>query len=1704
MVLNKVLVVLVYIVFVTSVNAKEAKADGNLNWWKNAVFYQIYPRSFKDSNNDGIGDLKGITSKLQHLKNAGVTAAWLSPIYQSPQVDQGYDISDYKKIDEDYGTIEDFDEMIKAAHELNIKIIMDFVPNHSSNLHEWFLKSENRTEGYEDYYVWKSGSPDKPPNNWLSVFSNSSWEYSTIRGEYYLHQFTKQQPDLNLRSQKLVAELMDVLQFWLDKDVDGFRMDAVPYLFEDDQFRDEPLSKTTNDSTTHTYLEHIYTTDLPETFDMIYLWREMLNNYTRDRGGDARIMMTEAYTNITNTMKYYGGNDKDGAHFTFNFQFISYLNKTSSANDIVFLINQWLEYMPTKYTANWVLGNHDNSRVATKFGPERVDGMNVLIAFLPGIMVTYNGEEIGQENGEVTYQEGKDPNACKAPPDQFESVSRDFERTPFQWDDSVNAGFNTGNTTWLPVSKKYNETNLKAQSISGVKSHFHLYQNILKLRQEEAFTNGNLTIKALSDNVIAYTRSLQDGTTYIIVINIADAKEEVDLSKFPGIKKNIRIVSSSSHSSKYDRVLPTKLFVIEPYEAIVGIALKDVQYGSSDWWKHAVFYQIYPRSFKDDTNDGIGDLKGITSKLDHLKNAGITAAWLSPIYESPQVDQGYDISNFTNIDKDYGTYQDFDNFVQKAHSLGIKIIMDFVPNHSSDKHIWFTKSEAREEGYEDFYVWKDGKNENPPNNWLSNFKYSAWAYSEKRNQYYLHQFAIQQPDLNYRNPLVVQEMKNVLKFWLDRGVDGFRMDAVPYIFEDDQFLDEPLSNLNVSKDDYKYLNHIYTSDHPQTFDMIYQWRQFLDDYTTEHGGDDRIIMTEAYTNITNTMKYYGNSSMNGAHFTFNFQLITKINAESNASDIVNAVQEWLTNIPAQYTSNWVLGNHDNHRVATRFGPQNVDGFNILTAFLPGILVTYNGEEIGQEDGEISWEEGKDPGACNGLKEDFNKSSRDFERTPFQWDDTVNAGFNIGNKTWLPVSQKYKETNLKAQSVPGIKSHFHLYQNILKLRQEEVFTKGDLIIKALSNNVVAYTRALQDGTMYIIVINISDEEEMVDLTTFSGINKNIRIVSSSSHSSKYDRVLSTKFFVLAPYEAVVGKVLKDVQMGSSDWWKHAVFYQIYPRSFKDDNNDGIGDLKGISSKLDHLKDVGVTAAWLSPIYESPQVDQGYDISNFTNLDKDYGTYQDFDNLVQKAHSLGIKIIMDFVPNHSSDKHIWFTKSEAREEGYEDFYVWKDGKNGNPPNNWLSNFKYSAWAYSEKRNQYYLHQFAIQQPDLNYRNPLVVQEMKNVLKFWLDRGVDGFRMDAVPYIFEDDQFLDEPLSNLNVSKDDYKYLNHIYTSDHPQTFDMIYEWRQFLDDYTTEHGGDDRVIMTEAYTNITNTMKYYGNNTMIGAHFTFNFQLITKINAASNAVDIVNAIQEWLTNIPAQYTSNWVLGNHDNHRVATRFGPQNVDGFNILTALLPGILVTYNGEEIGQEDGEVSWEEGKDPGACNGLKENFNQSSRDFERTPFQWDDTVNAGFNIGNKTWLPVSEKYKETNLKIQISKNNSHYNIYKQVVELRQEQVFKTGLTNVFSLTQNVVGVIRSNDTSAFLFLFNIGNAEENVNLANRNFNPYVEVILVSETSSRTLGNLLSTTNLTLQPHESIVAVNTTKTLNENTDNGGVCFFASIFLMVLPVFLLLN
>ncbi|XP_032584718.1 maltase 2 isoform X1 [Drosophila mojavensis] len=516
-----------------------SQTEDFIDWWQHAVFYQIYPRSFKDSNGDGIGDLQGIISKLPYLAETGITATWLSPIFQSPMVDFGYDISDYRAIQPEYGSMADFDQLVHKASSLGIKIILDFVPNHSSDQHEWFKKSVARDPVYENFYVWADGKKNEqgilqPPNNWLSVFYGSAWEWNEQRQQYYLHQFTKEQPDLNYRNPAVVQAMDEVLLFWLNKGVAGFRIDAVNHLYEREDLADEPLSGKTADPLSYEYTKHVHTKDLPEVLAMVQHWRQLLDDYSaKHPDGVTRIMMTEAYADLHVLMDYYETADGvRGSQMPFNFHFITDVDCDSDARDFVYNVEKWLIYMPRGHAANWVMGNHDNPRVASRFGSASVDAMNMLLLTLPGIAVTYNGEELGMEDyREISWEDTVDPPARNAGKKDYKKVSRDPERTPFQWSNASNAGFSTAAKTWLPVNPNYLGLNLAAQQ-EAARSHYKVYKALIELRKLPTLRRGRFSIEPLSRAVFALRRTLKDYETIVTIINVSAKEQLINLTDF--------------------------------------------------------------------------------------------------------------------------------------------------------------------------------------------------------------------------------------------------------------------------------------------------------------------------------------------------------------------------------------------------------------------------------------------------------------------------------------------------------------------------------------------------------------------------------------------------------------------------------------------------------------------------------------------------------------------------------------------------------------------------------------------------------------------------------------------------------------------------------------------------------------------------------------------------------------------------------------------------------------------------------------------------------------------------------------------------------------------------------------------------------------------------------------------------------------------
>ncbi|XP_070505141.1 alpha-glucosidase-like [Chironomus tepperi] len=525
--------------------------------------------------------------------------------------------------------------------------------------------------------------------------------------------------------------------------------------------------------------------------------------------------------------------------------------------------------------------------------------------------------------------------------------------------------------------------------------------------------------------------------------------------------------------------------------AIIGIHCDD----DKEWWRTATFYQIYPRSFMDTTDNGIGDIKGMISRLDHLKDAGFDTFWLSPIFKSPQKDTGYDVSDYYQIEPDYGTMEDFDNLVKRAKELGLRLMLDFIPNHTSDQHQWFINSKANVTEYRDYYVWHDGR-PNPqggqpllPNNWLSVFGGPAWTWVETRQQYYLHQFYPEQPDLNYRSAKVREEMSAMLKFYIDKGVSGYRLDAINHLYEDDQFRDEPHSpNLDREPTYYDDLQHIHTKDLNETFLFVYFWRDMIDKYRVEKNiTTDILVMTEAYASTYDTMRYYRSptdSAVRGAHMPFNFQLIFNFR---KSQDVRNGIFEWLNNMPEGETANWVAGSHDHSRTASRVAPEKIHMVNTVVLTLPGASITYYGEEIGMHDN-------------NDVP---NWDSRNKNRTPMQWNGGNGAGFTTkrANETWLPIHPNYHTINLQSQREQEV-STYKYFQTLTKLRKGRVIRDGSFDFKIINDDVFGFTREIENEEGYLILINTSGMEQHVNLSNFTTLNNDTLRVLTAAPNSRF--------------------------------------------------------------------------------------------------------------------------------------------------------------------------------------------------------------------------------------------------------------------------------------------------------------------------------------------------------------------------------------------------------------------------------------------------------------------------------------------------------------------------------------------------------------------------------------------------------------------------
>lgn len=506
------------------------------------------------------------------------------------------------------------------------------------------------------------------------------------------------------------------------------------------------------------------------------------------------------------------------------------------------------------------------------------------------------------------------------------------------------------------------------------------------------------------------------------------------------------------------------------------------------WWQGGVLYQIYPRSFQDSDGDGVGDLAGIARRLDYLEWLGVDALWLSPIYPSPMADFGYDVSDYCDVHPLFGTLEDFDRLLAEAHRRGLRFIMDFVPNHSSDQHPWFRESRAsRDSPKRDWYIWRDpAPDGGPPNNWLANFGGSAWTRDETTGQYYYHAFLPEQPDLNWRNPEVRAAMHDVLRFWLERGVDGFRVDVIWHLIKDDRFRDNP-PNPGYSEEQAPYhrVLPIYTTDRPEVHEVVAGLRAVLDEYR------ERLLIGEIYLPIERLVAYYGDE-LSGAHLPFNFQLI---DSPWTAEEVARIVDEYEQALPQGGWPNWVLGNHDKHRLGTRIGEEQLGVAAMLLLTLRGTPTLYYGEEIGMLDVPIPHARVQDPLEKNvpglGL-------GRDPSRTPMQWDASPQAGFSTG-EPWLPLAADCAARNVAAQRESG-NSLLALYRRLIRLRADDAaLLEGEYEPGGVQGRVFSYFRVLGDRRL-LVCLNFG-----ADAADFSAPRVDGRVILSTRLDRMHESV-----------------------------------------------------------------------------------------------------------------------------------------------------------------------------------------------------------------------------------------------------------------------------------------------------------------------------------------------------------------------------------------------------------------------------------------------------------------------------------------------------------------------------------------------------------------------------------------------------------------------
>eukprot|EP00057_Strongylocentrotus_purpuratus_P012676 XP_011667150.1 PREDICTED: neutral and basic amino acid transport protein rBAT [Strongylocentrotus purpuratus] len=581
-----------------------------LPWWQSAVVYQIFPRSFADSaadvdsiiGGDGVGDLQGIINKVDYLKNdLGINAVLLSSIYKSGGRDNGEDITDFTLVDDVLGSIDDFEELVQVLHDNDIKLILDFIPNHSSAHHEFFQKSRKVVAGtpdsdddlkYQEFYTW-TDAPE--PNNWISLYSGSAWNCDDVADKCFLHQYSEYQPDLDLANEEVRAHLSDALERWFTRGVDGFNIRGVRYFHEAPDFTDEPVNadyiSIGSNHSQYESLHHDYTAEYDGmSHSLLQTWRDGVF-YKFSTAGTYRVMLTDSDSNTTYVQSYYGTSNDPGANLPMNFNLLEMGDPmgqggTITGRELEALIRKWLDVMDEGNWPNFQLGNYGASRIASRLAPEYSKVANILLLTLPGTPICYYGDELGMENlQDLEYEQGR----ISAPRliHVWQLKTRDYERSPMQWDATMNAGFSTSEDyIYLPVHSNYQQVNVAAQK-EDEDSVLQMFRRLVALRSEyRALTTDTINFVASSDEVIAYIREIDiEKERFFIALNFGSIDSEVDYfhtGDGDSLPLQGSVVVSTDRGRESSRVELNKLH-LKPGEGVV-VLLDEIVHVGSGWW----------------------------------------------------------------------------------------------------------------------------------------------------------------------------------------------------------------------------------------------------------------------------------------------------------------------------------------------------------------------------------------------------------------------------------------------------------------------------------------------------------------------------------------------------------------------------------------------------------------------------------------------------------------------------------------------------------------------------------------------------------------------------------------------------------------------------------------------------------------------------------------------------------------------------------------------------------------------------------------------------------------------------------------------------------------------------------------------------------------------------------------------------------------